>query len=266
MSKMLVVVFDDEPQAYNGAQALRELHREGSVSVYSAAVIARDEDGGMSIKDAGDEGPIGMAIGMMTGALVGVFGGPAGVVMGTAAGSLVGATADLFNAGFGLDFVDEVSAKLEPGKVAVVAEVEESWVTPVDTRMAELGGTVVRRYRVDVEDEMLDRDLAAAQAEYDDLKRELSEAHEENKEKLNAKLDAAKAKLADISSQAKARKEDAMDELDSKIESIDAQIEKASDSAKARLEETKAKLEKQREERHEKLSGIWERTKESLAS
>ncbi len=263
---MLVVVFDDEPKAYEGAQALRDLHIEGSVSVYSAAVIARDDDGRISIKDGGDGGPIGTAIGMMTGALVGVFGGPAGVVMGTAAGSLVGATADLFNAGFGLDFVDEVGATLEPGKVAVIAEIEESWVTPLDTRMAELGGTVIRRYRMDVEDEQLDRDLAAAQAEYDELKQELSEAHEENKAKLNAKLEAAKAKISEISSRAEVRKEEAMDELDSKIESIDAQIDKASDATKTRLEETKAKLAKQREARIAKLSGIWEKTKKGLAA
>lgn len=234
--------------------------------MYSAAVVARDAEGRISIKDAGDEGPIGTAIGMMTGALVGMFGGPQGLVAGTAAGSLVGATVDLFNAGFGLDFVDEVGATLEPGKVAVVAEIEETWVTPLDTRMAELGGTVIRRYRMDVEDEQLDRDLAAAQAEYDELKHELSEAHEENKAKLQAKVDAAKAKLDDISAQAEARKEKAKQEFDAKIDSIDAQIEKASDDAKAKLEKTKAKLKKQREERLEKLSNTWEKAKESLGA
>ena len=266
MSKMLVVVFDDEPKAYEGAQALRELHSEGSVSVYSAAVIARDDEGRISIKDGGDGGPIGTAIGMMTGALVGVFGGPPGVVLGTAAGSLVGAAADLYNAGFGIDFVDDVGATLEPGKVAVIAEIDENWVTPLDTRMEALGGTVIRRYRMDVEDEQLDRELAAAQAEYDELKQELSEAHEENKQKLSAKLDATKARIAEISSRAEARREEAMDELDSKIDSVDAQIDKASDDVKARLEETKVKLKKQREERHQKLSRIWEKTKESFAA
>ncbi len=266
MSKMLVVVFDDEPKAYEGAQALRELHAEGSISVYAAAVVARGEDGKVSVKDAGDEGPIGTALGMMTGALVGMFAGPEGLVLGAASGGLFGASADLFNAGFGVDFIDEVGTTLEPGKVAVVAEMEENWVTPLDTRMSELGGTVIRRYRIDVEDEQLDRDLAAAEAEYEDLKHEISEANEENKAALNAKLDAAKAKIADISAKAEARQDKAKQELDSKIDSIDAQLEKASDDAKARLETTKAKLKKQREERLEKLSGIWQKTKDSLAA
>ena len=45
MSKMLVVAFDDESKAYEGTKALRELHWEGSVSVYAGAVVARDADG-----------------------------------------------------------------------------------------------------------------------------------------------------------------------------------------------------------------------------
>ena len=74
MSKMIVSVFDDEQTAYKGTQALTELHREGSISVYSAAVVSRDADGAIRIKDAGDEGPLGSALGMLTGAIIGVLG------------------------------------------------------------------------------------------------------------------------------------------------------------------------------------------------
>mgnify|MGYP000603286231 CR=1 FL=1 len=74
MSKMIVSVFDDEQTAYKGTQALTELHREGSISVYSAAVVSRDADGAIRIKDAGDEGPLGTALGMLTGAIIGVLG------------------------------------------------------------------------------------------------------------------------------------------------------------------------------------------------
>ena len=88
MSKMIVSVFDDEQTAYKGTQALTELHREGSISVYSAAVVSRDADGAIRIKDAGDEGPLGTALGMLTGAIIGVLGGPTGVVVGTAAGGM----------------------------------------------------------------------------------------------------------------------------------------------------------------------------------
>ena len=43
--------------------------------------------------------------------------------------------------------MDEVSQNLTPGKVAVVADADEEWVTPLDTRMEALGGIVFRRAR-----------------------------------------------------------------------------------------------------------------------
>lgn len=266
MSKILVVVFDSEPKAYEGTQALRDLHLEGSISAYAAAVVARDEEGKVSIKDAGDEGPIGTAIGMMTGALVGMFAGPPGLVFGTAAGGLVGATADLFNFGFGADFVDEVAAELEPGKVAVVAEIEETWLTPLDTRMEELGGTVIRRYRMDVEDEQLDREIAAVRADYKALKEELAEADAENKEKVKAKLEATKAKLTEMSENAQARREKAKQEFIAKVDAIDKQIDEVDEAAKEKLEKRKAELKKQHKKRVKKLKKAWGKTKESLTA
>ena len=166
MSKMLVVVFDNEKNAYEGAKALIDLHRDGSVSLYAGAVVARDASGQVSVKDNVGEAPIGTAIGVMTGALVGVLGGPTGMIVGAAAGGLLGSVGDLINLGVGADFLEEVLGRLEPGKFAIVAEVGENWVTPVDTRMEALGGTVHRRQRADVEYEQIERDIAAARQDW----------------------------------------------------------------------------------------------------
>lgn len=108
MSKLLVVTFEDEKKAYEGSKALADLHRDGSVSVYSAAVVSRDSDGKVSVKDDLPEGPAGTALGMMYGALVGVLGGPQGVVLGAAAGAAAGSVGDLMNLGVGADFLDDV--------------------------------------------------------------------------------------------------------------------------------------------------------------
>ena len=86
MSKMLVVVFDEEKKAYEGSRALAQLHGEGSISVYGAAVVARDSEGKVSVKDDVEEGPVGTAVGMITGALIGLLAGPEGLVLGAAAG------------------------------------------------------------------------------------------------------------------------------------------------------------------------------------
>ena len=40
------------------------------------------------------------------------------------------------------DFLTDVATALTPGKYAVVADVDEDWVTPVDTRMEAVGGVV----------------------------------------------------------------------------------------------------------------------------
>jgi uncharacterized membrane protein len=75
------------------------------------------------------------------------------VALGAASGLGAGFATDLHNARISGDFVDDVSKTLQPRKVAVVAEVEEDWVTPVDTRMEAIGGTVFRRSLSDVEQE-----------------------------------------------------------------------------------------------------------------
>ena len=52
---------------------------------------------------------------------------------------------DLNNARVGEDFVDDVRQELQPNKFAVVAEIQEDWTTPVDSRMEAIGGKVYRR-------------------------------------------------------------------------------------------------------------------------
>ena len=264
MSKMLVVVFDDEKTAYKGATALAELHREGSISVYAGAVVARDSAGKVSVKHDVTDAPVGTGIGVMTGALIGLLAGPEGALVGAAAGGLMGAVADLINLGVGTDFLDEVSARLEPGKVAVVAEVGETWVTPVDTRMEALGGTVHRRYRVDVEDEQIERDIAAAKQEWNDLKDEVKTANAENKAKLQAKMDATRNKLQAVGDRAKSKLDAIEKELDQKVAAVKKQMSTAKAETKAKLEQRTEQIKADYAVRSSKLKASWELSKEAL--
>src|SRR4029077_9450449 len=135
MDRMLVVVFDNEVKAYEGKKALLQLDGEGSISVYAYAVLAKHGDGTTSVKQGDDSGPIGTLLGTSFGSLVGLLGGPVGLAIGAGAGVLAGAAVDLNNARIGDDFIDDVSKTLTPTKFALVAEIEEEWTTPVDTRM-----------------------------------------------------------------------------------------------------------------------------------
>ena len=45
MDKVVAVVFNDEKQAYEGLRAFRDLHADGSITLYSNAVVAKDASG-----------------------------------------------------------------------------------------------------------------------------------------------------------------------------------------------------------------------------
>src|SRR5215472_6643176 len=135
MNRMLVIVFDNESKAYEGKKALLELDSEGSISTYAYAVVTKNSDGTASVKQGDDTGPLGTLAGTTLGSLIGLLGGPAGVVLGATAGLSAGAAVDLHNARISDDFIDDVTKALVPNKVALVAEIEEDWTTPVDSRM-----------------------------------------------------------------------------------------------------------------------------------
>src|SRR5512139_2038899 len=99
MEKMLVVVFDSEAQVNKGADALKDLDREGTISVYSGAIIKKNQDGTVTALDAKEEWPIGAAGGTAIGSLIGLLGGPVGVVLGASTGLMVGAFGDLYRSG-----------------------------------------------------------------------------------------------------------------------------------------------------------------------
>jgi hypothetical protein len=79
--------------------------------------------------------------------LIGLLGGPVGLAVGAVTGAAAGSLYDLAQLGVSEDFVAEVSRQLSPGKAAVIAEVDEEWITPLDARMEPLGGVVFRRSR-----------------------------------------------------------------------------------------------------------------------
>ncbi|MFI5182613.1 MAG: DUF1269 domain-containing protein [Thermoanaerobaculia bacterium] len=192
---MLVVVFDNEKKAFEGESSLKQLEREGSFSIYAGAVVVKHADGTVSVKQLDDSGPIGTLAGTAVGSLIGVLGGPVGLAIGAASGLALGALYDADDIRVGSDFVDDVTKMLTPNKVAVVAEVEEEWTTPVDTRMEALGGVVFRRALWEVREKIRNEEIAAMKADLAQLKSEISKAHADRKAKLQKKIDQLEAKI-----------------------------------------------------------------------
>ena len=265
MNKMLVAVFNDETKAYEGVQALKQLHAEGSLTLYSAAVIARDANGKITVKDWADRGPIGTVLGVVTGSLIGLLGGPAGMTAGAAVGTIAGSLYDLAEVGIGRDFFDEVSRKLSPGKVGVIAEIDEEWVTPLDTRMEPLGGVITRRPRSQFVAAETDEAVAADKEEFAKLQAEFNQAVGNAKTKMKLKLDAARERLQAQRDILHQKMESINKEGEAKIKAMQEQAAKATGEMKAQLEKRLEQTRTDYKRRADKLHQAWELIKEAAA-
>jgi uncharacterized membrane protein len=222
MDRMLVVVFDNEVKAYEGKKALLQLDNEGSISVYAYAVLAKKPDGTATVKQGDDSGPIGTLLGTSFGSLIGLLGGPVGLAIGAATGVVAGAAVDLNNARIGDDFIDDVTKSLTPNKFAVVAEIEEDWTAPVDTRMEAIGGTVFRRALSDVKHTIHDENVTAMKADLAQMKAEHAKAHADRKAKLQEKINQLDTKIQGQLQKAKDRREAAERQAQAKVQVLKA--------------------------------------------
>ena len=225
MDRMLVVVFPNEGKAYEGKGALRQLDSEGSISVYAYAVLTKNADGTASIKQGDDVGPIGTLVGTSVGSLIGILGGPVGVAAGAAAGMAAGSVLDVNNIRVGTDFIDDVQKALVPPNVAVVAEVDEEWTTPVDTRMEAIGGNVFRRSLSEVRDKVDDEDISAMKADLAQFKAELAKAHADRKAKLQEKVNQLDTKIQAQLQRAKEKRDAAQRKAQAKVQALNARAD-----------------------------------------
>jgi len=90
MQRMLVVVFEDESKADEGARTLRQLDLDGHLTVYRRAIVVKNPDGTVKLREFDDRGPFGLLVGTALGALLGALGGLAGIGIGGTVGLVDG--------------------------------------------------------------------------------------------------------------------------------------------------------------------------------
>lgn len=264
MSKFIVAIFPDEAKAYEGSRCFKELDAEGSLILYGLAVIAKDASGQVSVKQHVEQDVLGMGVGALVGAMVGLLGGPVGAAIGMSSGALLGGLRDLYVLGVSTEFLDKMSHDLGPGKTAVVAEVSEDWVTPLDTRIHGVGGVIVREWRSEVEGELAQENAAAARAELAQLKAEYAQARDEEKAKLQAQIDEVQAKTRAAADRLKSRIDQFEQEVGARIKLLEQRAGKAIGDTKAKLELRISELQSDRERRSGLLKQAWELTREAL--
>jgi hypothetical protein len=206
---------------------------------------------------------------MLTGGLIGLLGGPIGAAVGLGTGTLIGAAFDLTKEGIDRDFVEDAGARLEPGKAAVIAEIDEQWQAPLDTRMDGLGGKLVRRTQTQIEDAYLEREIETAQKELASLEAETlaevtaaqTEKARKRAEKLQAKIDASKRKVQEKEDELARKLQSVRDEGDRKIAVLETQKATATSESKAALERRLADVRSDYERRTGRLQEALDRRK-----
>lgn len=256
MDKLIVVVFDNEVDAFNGISALKDLHSEGTITLFSQTVIQKSMDGEISVKEEQDQGPIGTLFGMATGSLIGLLGGPIGFMIGTTSGALAGMIYDLNAAGVDADFVDDVSEALVTDTTAIIAEVDEDWTVPIDTKMFESNGIVFRRLRSEVEDEQLQREATLSKENWENFKTNLKESHKETQENINKHIDMAKKKMNTLENHIEKRMNALTKEFNEKLKTLQEQLKGANEKMHEQIDEKINTLKVKHEKRMAKLKSI----------
>ena len=252
-NKILVSVFDSERTAFEGLTALKDLHRDGDITLYASTVIAKDPSGSVTVCQAADRGPVGTLVGVITGGFVGLLGGPVGVAVGAYVGGFGGVMYDLFKAGVSMDFVNEVSSSVTPGSAAVIADIDETWVTPVDTRLGALGGTTFRRLPGEIIDAELIRETDAARQELEQLRNELRESSGEAKANVQQAIEAQRRKLEAMVDRVDTTLDQEKAEFEARLATLSEQQAKARQGQRERIDARIAALKASHEARKAKL-------------
>jgi uncharacterized membrane protein len=118
MSNLVVVVFDNASEAERVLGTLRSAQRSDFLSLDDSAVVVKDNEGKIHVKNEMDRGvKIGAVGGGLLGLmLAGIFFPVAGLLVGAVAGGLIGKSAGL---GIDQEFVKEVGEELQPDTSAI---------------------------------------------------------------------------------------------------------------------------------------------------
>jgi uncharacterized membrane protein len=197
---VLVVSFGDNPakdtNAYQALTDLEQLDSQGQIKIADAAVVTRDQDDHIEVKsEVGYDPYLGTASGGLIGLLLGIIGGPLGVLLGGTYGALVGSLFDIDDAETTDSVLGEISKQARATRTVVLAQVDEQSPDVIDAAMARLGGEVMRRPVVEVEQEIAAAQEAQRKAERE-ARKELQQARlEKSKADAHAKVEEMKSKL-----------------------------------------------------------------------
>lgn len=163
---LLIADFSDKHLALRGYADLREAADASRLRIEGAFVLAKDEDGELTIEEATDlRTRRGLRWGLVTGAVVGIFFPPsllASLAVGAAVGAGVGR---LRHHRVADEFAGELSTVIEPGHSGLVVLASDPAMIELQKALAKADKIVQRAVDKAVVDEITARVQAAEQTE-----------------------------------------------------------------------------------------------------
>lgn len=142
MSDLIVIGFKDEFKADEVLLDLRKLEREYLIDLEDAAIVVRNKDGKVKIKQSQELVTNGAIEGGFWGLLLGmIFFHPMLAIFGAAVGALSGAMQDI---GIDDNFIREIGETIAPGTSAIFVLVQKSTPDKVLDDLSKFEGKVLQ--------------------------------------------------------------------------------------------------------------------------
>jgi len=143
MSDLIAIAYDDEYKAEQVRLDLVKMQKEHLIELEDAAVVIKDKDGKVKLKQAVNLTAAGAVSGSFWGLLIGTlfFSPLAGLALGAAGGALSGALSDI---GVDDNFMKELGETLTPSTSALFVLVRKVTPDKVLEEIAPYGGKVLR--------------------------------------------------------------------------------------------------------------------------
>jgi uncharacterized membrane protein len=142
MSDLIVLTFENDEEATQVMKTIKSLRKESFISLDDTAVVVKDQEGKIHVKNEIDRGiKLGAGVGSLMGLFLGMlFGGPIGaMLLGGAGGALVGKLTDM---GVDQKFVKQLKEELEPGSSALFLLVRDAHTNAAMAALRPYKGTV----------------------------------------------------------------------------------------------------------------------------
>ena len=142
MSDLIVIGFPDQFKAEEVLLDLRKLEREHLIDLEDAAIVVRNKDGKVKVKQTQELVTSGALSGGFWGLLMGlIFFHPMLAIFGVAVGALSGALTDI---GIDDNFIRELGNTIKPGTSAIFVLVRKSTPDKVLEDLSKFEGKVLR--------------------------------------------------------------------------------------------------------------------------